>query len=57
VSERRAGLVSRARETSPDGAGSAAVQLRAKAQQNPLPVAAIAAFAGGFILGRIRSRR
>jgi ElaB/YqjD/DUF883 family membrane-anchored ribosome-binding protein len=57
VSERRAELVTRARETTPDGAGSAAVQLRDKAQENPLPVAAIAAFAGGFILGRITSGR
>jgi ElaB/YqjD/DUF883 family membrane-anchored ribosome-binding protein len=57
VSERGAELVGRARETSPDGAASAAVQLRDSAQQNPLPVAAFAAFAGGFILGRITSRR
>jgi hypothetical protein len=32
------------------------VQLRDTAQQNPLPVAAIAAFAGGFILGRLTGR-
>jgi hypothetical protein len=57
VGERRAELVVRAKETSPDGAASAAVQLRDRAQANPLPVAAIAAFAGGFILGRIRSGR
>jgi ElaB/YqjD/DUF883 family membrane-anchored ribosome-binding protein len=57
VNERRAELVTRARENSPDGAGSAAVQLRDRAQENPLTVAAIAAFAGGFILGRLRSGR
>jgi ElaB/YqjD/DUF883 family membrane-anchored ribosome-binding protein len=56
VDERRAELMSRARQSSPDGAGSAAVQLRDTAQQNPLPVAAIAAFAGGFILGRLTGR-
>jgi ElaB/YqjD/DUF883 family membrane-anchored ribosome-binding protein len=56
VSERRTELMTRARESSPDGAGSAANQLRDTAQQNPLPVAAIAAFAGGFILGRLTGR-
>jgi hypothetical protein len=50
-------LVGRAREGRPDGASSAAVQLRDTAQEHPLPVAAIAAFAGGFILGRITSGR
>ncbi|MEA2248506.1 MAG: hypothetical protein QOH46_3035 [Solirubrobacteraceae bacterium] len=57
VSERGAELVGRARETTPDGAGSPAMQLREKAKENPLPVAALAALAGGFILGRIRSGR
>jgi hypothetical protein len=47
----------RARESSPDGASSAAVQVREKAQANPVPVAAIAALAGGFLLGRITKRR
>jgi hypothetical protein len=57
VSEKRTELMGRARETSPDGAGSAAVQVRAKAQANPLPTAAIAALVGGFLLGRITKRR
>jgi hypothetical protein len=57
VSEKRAGMMDRARESSPDGASSAAVQVREKAQANPVPVAAIAALAGGFLLGRITKRR
>jgi hypothetical protein len=55
VSEKGTELVGRARESSPDGAGSAVDRLREKAQENPLAVAALAAFAGGFILGRMRS--
>jgi ElaB/YqjD/DUF883 family membrane-anchored ribosome-binding protein len=57
VNHRRTELVGRAREASPDGASSAAVQVREKAQQNPIPAAAIGAFVGGFLLGRITSRR
>jgi len=50
-------LMGKARETSPDGASSAAVQVRTKAQQNPVPTAALAAFVGGVLLGRITKRR
>ena len=57
VSGKRAELAERARESSPDGTNSAAVQVREKAQANPVPVAAIAALAGGFLLGRITKRR
>ena len=56
VNERRTELVGRARESSPDGASSAATQVRAKAQENPIHTAAIAAFVGGFLLGRITAR-
>jgi ElaB/YqjD/DUF883 family membrane-anchored ribosome-binding protein len=54
--QKRDELMGRAREASPDGANSAAVQIRGKAQENPVPTAAIAAFVGGFILGRITGR-
>jgi hypothetical protein len=37
-------------------ANAAAAQVRAKAQANPLPTAAIAAFVGGFLFGRISAR-
>jgi ElaB/YqjD/DUF883 family membrane-anchored ribosome-binding protein len=57
VNDRRTELVGRARESSPDGASSAATQVREKAQQNPVHAAAIGAFVGGFLLGRITSRR
>ena len=56
VNQRRTELVGRARESSPDGASSAATQVRAKAQENPIPTAAIAAFVCGFLLGRITAR-
>ena len=56
VNQRRTELVGRARESSPDGASSDADQVRAKAQENPIHTAAIAAFVGGFLLGRITAR-
>ena len=57
VSEKRTELRDRARESSPEGASSAAVQVREKAQANPVPTAAIAALVGGFLLGRLTKRR
>ena len=57
VTEKKTELMGRARESSPDGANSAAVQVRAKAQENPIPSAALAAFVGGFLFGRITKRR
>jgi ElaB/YqjD/DUF883 family membrane-anchored ribosome-binding protein len=56
VNQRRTELVDRARESSPDGASSAATQVRAKAQEKPIHTAAIAAFVGGFLFGRITAR-
>jgi chromosome segregation ATPase len=56
VTEKKTELMGRARESSPDGANSAAVQVRTKAQQNPVPTAALAAFVGGFLFGRITKR-
>jgi uncharacterized protein DUF3618 len=37
-------------------AGSTATQAKTKARENPVMVAALAAFAGGLIVGRITSR-
>src|SRR6476659_6548143 len=51
VSHKRTELMDKARESSPDGVSSAAVQVRAKAQENPIPTAALAAFVGGFLFG------
>ena len=36
--------------------GAAAQQAKTKAQENPVPAAALAAFVGGFIFGRITRR-
>ncbi|MFL5839908.1 MAG: DUF3618 domain-containing protein [Thermoleophilaceae bacterium] len=36
--------------------GAAMTQVKGKAQENPIPTAAIAAFVGGFVFGRITSR-
>jgi ElaB/YqjD/DUF883 family membrane-anchored ribosome-binding protein len=57
VTDKKTELMGRARESTPDGAGSAAEQVRAKATQNPVPTAAIAAFVGGLLLGRLTKRR
>jgi len=56
VAEKRDEVMGRARESSPQSANTAALQLKEKAQANPLPVTAIAAFAGGFIFGRLTAR-
>src|SRR3954462_9563597 len=37
-------------------ANAAAAQIKSKAQENPIPTAAIAAFVGGFLFGRITAR-
>jgi Protein of unknown function (DUF3618) len=57
ASEKRTALMGKARESSPDGANSAAVQVRSTAQENPVPTAALAAFVGGFLFGRITKKR
>jgi ElaB/YqjD/DUF883 family membrane-anchored ribosome-binding protein len=57
VNEKRTEMVGRARESSPDGASSAAVKVRTKAEENPVAAGALAAFVGGFLIGRITSRR
>jgi chromosome segregation ATPase len=57
VTDKKTELMGKARESSPDGANSAAVQVRSKAQENPVPTAALAAFVGGFLFGRITKRR
>jgi len=49
-------LLGKAKEVSPDTATSAAGQLSAKVRENPLPVAALGAFAAGFLAGRISGR-
>ena len=53
VSARTDLVLARAREASPDSAGSAATRLSQRVRANPLPVAALAAFAVGFLAGRL----
>jgi ElaB/YqjD/DUF883 family membrane-anchored ribosome-binding protein len=36
--------------------GAAVTRVKTKAQENPIPTAAIAAFVGGFLIGRITKR-
>jgi ElaB/YqjD/DUF883 family membrane-anchored ribosome-binding protein len=57
VTDKKTELMGKARDSSPDGANSAAVQVRTKAQENPVPTAALAAFVGGLLFGRITKRR
>ena len=60
VTRKKSELVSQTRNGSADRSGSATgsamEQVRAKAQEKPVHTAAMAAFAGGFLLGRITAR-
>jgi ElaB/YqjD/DUF883 family membrane-anchored ribosome-binding protein len=56
AAQKKDDLMGKARETSPDSVSSGAAQAAQKAKENPLPVAAVGAFVGGFLLGRITKR-
>jgi|tagenome__1003787_1003787.scaffolds.fasta_scaffold20703081_3 hypothetical protein len=66
VSEKKESFTSSSSSADPTGGGSQgspldqvkakAPEFKAKAQENPIPTAAIAAFIGGFIFGRLTSR-
>ena len=56
AAQKKDDLMGKARETSPDSVTSGAAQATQMAKENPLPVAAIGAFVGGFLLGRITKR-
>ncbi len=56
VAQKRDDLLGKAREASPDSVTTGASQATQKAKENPLPVAAIGAFVGGFLLGRLTKR-
>ena len=56
ASNKKDELLGKARETSPDTVTSGASQATQKAKENPLPVAAVGAFVGGFLLGRLTKR-
>jgi Protein of unknown function (DUF3618) len=56
VAQKRDDLLGKARETSPDSVAAGASQATEKARANPLPVAAVGAFAAGFLVGRLSKR-
>jgi ElaB/YqjD/DUF883 family membrane-anchored ribosome-binding protein len=56
INEKKDDLLGKARQASPEGAVSAANQASQKARANPVPIAAIGAFALGFVLGRVTAR-
>jgi ElaB/YqjD/DUF883 family membrane-anchored ribosome-binding protein len=56
VASKRDELLGKARESSPDSVSAGASQATQKAKENPVPVAAIGAFVGGFLLGRLTKR-
>lgn len=57
VSQRTDEILGKAKEISPDSALNAASGATQKAKENPVPVAAIVAFAGGFLIGRLTARQ
>ena len=56
VAQKKDDLLGKARATSPDSVSAGASQATQKAKENPLPVAAVGAFVGGFLLGRLTKR-
>ena len=59
VNEKKTQLMSRGSSSaggSSQGASTAVTQVKTKAQQNPVPTAALAAFVGGWLFGRITKR-
>jgi ElaB/YqjD/DUF883 family membrane-anchored ribosome-binding protein len=56
VSGKKDELLGKARQATPESASEAATQASQKARENPIPVAALAAFVAGFIVGRITKR-
>jgi ElaB/YqjD/DUF883 family membrane-anchored ribosome-binding protein len=56
AAQKKDDLLGKARETSPDSVSAGASQATQKAKENPLPVAAIGAFVGGFVVGRLTKR-
>jgi ElaB/YqjD/DUF883 family membrane-anchored ribosome-binding protein len=56
VARKKDELLGKAREASPESVNATASQATQKARANPLPVTAIGAFVGGFVLGRLTKR-
>jgi ElaB/YqjD/DUF883 family membrane-anchored ribosome-binding protein len=56
ISEKKDQLLGQAKQASPDSAAAAASQAADKARANPVPTAALGAFAAGFLFGRLTKR-
>jgi Protein of unknown function (DUF3618) len=56
AAQKKDDLLGKAKGVSPDTVTSGAGQATQKAKENPLPVAAMGAFVGGFLLGRLTKR-
>lgn len=56
VTHLKDGVVSKAREATPESAGAGVQQVSATVQQQPLPFAAAGAFAAGLLLGWLLGR-
>ena len=56
AAQKKDDLLGKARATSPDSVSAGASQATQKAKENPVPVAAIGAFVGGFLIGRLTKR-
>jgi ElaB/YqjD/DUF883 family membrane-anchored ribosome-binding protein len=56
AAQKKDDLMGKAREASPDSMSSGANQATEIARDNPVPVAAIGACVGGFLLGRLTKR-
>jgi ElaB/YqjD/DUF883 family membrane-anchored ribosome-binding protein len=56
AAQKKDDLMGKARENSPDSVSSGATQATELARENPVPAAAIGAFVGGFLLGRLTKR-
>jgi ElaB/YqjD/DUF883 family membrane-anchored ribosome-binding protein len=56
AAQKKDDLLGKAKGASPDTVTSGATQATQKAKENPVPVAAVGAFFGGFLLGRLTKR-
>jgi F0F1-type ATP synthase assembly protein I len=50
--QKKDALIGKAKQASPESASAGAQQVKAKAQENPLPLAVAGALLVGFLLGR-----
>jgi ElaB/YqjD/DUF883 family membrane-anchored ribosome-binding protein len=57
VAEKKDQLLTKAKDVSPEGVSSAASETVQAARRNPLPPAAVGAFAVGFLAGRLSKHK